>query len=128
MRGSPRIHHDGPESFPLSDKVNVGAREVPSSTALQQQTPVAVTLDAGKLRRLSFGGGSATRNKNMLPALDRPRGGGPGGTLVPLPVERPKFHHGDSRPKRPKACCAGPYDSVYVAGSTAVAKCFASPQ
>lgn len=101
MRGSPRIYHDGPESFPLSDKVNVGARQVPSTT-LQQQTPVA--LDADKLRRLSFGGrGGAT--KNMLPALDRSRGGGPGGPLVPLPVERPQFHHGDPRPKRPKACC-----------------------
>ncbi|CBJ25838.1 tetratricopeptide repeat domain protein [Ectocarpus siliculosus] len=39
----------------------------------------------------------------MLPALDRPRGdGGPGGPLVPLPLEKPKFHHGEARPKRPK--------------------------
>ncbi|CAM9498178.1 unnamed protein product [Ectocarpus fasciculatus] len=39
----------------------------------------------------------------MLPALDRPRGeGGAGGPLVPLPLEKPKFHHGEARPKRPK--------------------------
>ena len=74
--GSPKIHHDGPESFPLEQ------------------------LDARRLRRLSFGGrGGAT--KNLLPALER---GGPAGPLVPLAMERPKFHHGDPRPKRPKAC------------------------
>lgn len=103
-RGSPRIHHDGPESFPLSDDNHAGradAEQAPSSR-LRQQQPVAMALDEARLRRLSFGGrGGAT--KKMLPALDRPRGeGGAGGPLVPLPLEKPKFHHGEARPKRPK--------------------------
>lgn len=99
-RGSPRIHHDGPESFPLSGDNHASradAEQAPSSRVRQQQ-PVAVVLDEARLRRLSFGGrGGAT--KKMLPALDRPRGEGP---LVPLPLEKPKFHHGEARPKRPK--------------------------
>ncbi|CAM9536199.1 unnamed protein product, partial [Scytosiphon promiscuus] len=37
----------------------------------------------------------------ILPALDRPRAV-PAGPLAPLPAEKPKFHHGDARPKLPK--------------------------
>lgn len=79
-RGSPKIHHDGPESFPVA----------------QQPT---TNLDPNRLRRLSFGvrGGAA---KNMLPARER---GGQLGPLVPLPIERPKFHHGEARQRLPKA-------------------------
>lgn len=79
-RSSPKIHHDGPESFPV------------------EQQPGA-NLDPNRLRRLSFGGRGGAAKKT-LPALER---GGARGPLVPLPIERPKFHHGEARPKRPKA-------------------------
>lgn len=98
-RGSPRIHHDGPESFPVNPDKDADMQQVTSTKLLQQQ-PAAMGLDATRLRRLSFGGRSAA-NKNILPALDRPRAVPPG-PLAPLPAEKPKFHHGDARPKLPK--------------------------
>lgn len=98
-RGSPRIHHDGPESFPLTPDNNADVQQVPGTRQIQQQ-PAALGLDATRLRRLSFGG-RGVANKNRLPALDRPRAV-PTGPLAPLPVEKPTFHHGDARPKLPK--------------------------
>ena len=48
-------------------------------------------------------GAPALPGRKMLPALDRAKdGGAPVGPLAPLPVERPKFHHGDPRPRKPK--------------------------
>lgn len=78
-RGSPKIHHDEPESFPVE----------------QQPT----NLDPNRLRRLSFGGRGGAAKKT-LPALER---GGQLGPLAPLPIERPKFHHGEARQRLPKA-------------------------
>ena len=113
-RVSPRVHLDGAEeeAFPLTDHAPKNSRrtdpKAPGAISPSSQQPTA--LDATRLRRLSFGGGGTpVPQRKMLPALDRAKeggggggGGGPAGALVPLPMERPKFHHGDPRPRRPK--------------------------
>lgn len=111
-RASPRVHLDGSdqESFPLTDHsptnpTNHARRTNPKGPTANSLQPAA--LDATRLRRLSFGGGGVGAvvppARKMLPALDRAKeGGGPVGPLVPLPMERPKFHHGDPRPRKPK--------------------------
>lgn len=104
-KGSPRIHLDGheEESFPLANHAPADHADKKNSAASAIR-PAA--LDSNRLRRLSFGArGLAT--KNVLPALDRTQDSRPAGPLVPLPLERPKFHHGEARLKRPKVLVRG---------------------
>lgn len=105
-RKSPRIHLDGAEeeSFPVADHPN-NPRGVDDKSQ-NSTSPQPAALEANRLRRLSFGGRGGTAT-NMLPALDRTKEKQAAGSSVPLPLERPKFHHGEPRPKRPKVrvCC-----------------------
>lgn len=95
MRASPRIHLDDAEEH---------QSPLPVSADKGRNTLRPVALDTNRLRRLSFGGrGGAI--ENLPQRLDRPNEGLPVGRLVPLPLEKPKFHHGEARvrlPKRPE--------------------------
>ena len=111
-RVSPRVHLDEAEeeAFPLTDDATKNTRRTNSKSpgAISSPLQQSAALDATRLRRLSFGGGGAPAlPRKRLPALDRTKEVGGGGddrvgALVPLPVERPQFHHGDPRPRRPK--------------------------
>lgn len=58
---------------------------------------------ATQLRRLSFGDSGDNTKKNQLQAISRSRESRPDKPAVaPTPVEKPKFHHGETRPKNLK--------------------------
>lgn len=119
-RGSPRVHLDGAEEegFPGADHpantVDNTNRKKKKGGNKDSKEPAA--LDANRLRRLSFGGGSGGGGgggdgkgdgglKNSFPpALDRTKESrrASGAPLVPPPLERPKYHHGEHRKRLPK--------------------------
>lgn len=121
-RGSPRIHLDGEEEEgfpPAVDHYAANAADRGKKNGgNHDSSKEPAALDANRLRRLSFGGGGgggggggksgSGTNNSVSQALDRTKEGrrasGAALSAVPVPVERPKFHHGEHKKRLPKVC------------------------